>query len=1139
MTVKRSERKAAEAYLELLRAIHISVMEMGIPMAHQRSVGNTVTSDPGEWAEGLDTDLPKTSEIGTVPFEHPVESDLFIKQADVLANQWGLSSYNSIVDNLKTLGVSTRELMYAWDIQPQVIPATRGGSSSGRAGFNPNVGLQNETVYPKQFYTQNPFSEKPGIFEAGYTHGVYRPSNVLTGRQGTFVGPNTEEVLASGGDPRRPGVKLRPDDEWMNATEDERKWMQAEQNTLLNRFTSSNQEFKIDPHPAKIPHQGKFDHLIPLIPNSALEWGLELGIGIALGPAGRAAMGNAASKFVKWLNPDNYVTPKTLEAVSGLVSRRTRGGFVPQDKDASIMAFPDQMGKLEKPDPSDFASVREYEIAVQEYWQRVNPDPGVEKFTEMTPVSGGGDNIIPLNRAANREEWEEQFHALWQSILDHDAYILGKRSTPGSMGPREWRDVLDELAGSELLDDALYKQYEEIIGQIDEAIRNADHWIIDDPWTDPELLAEASTLFKQEHKAGAVKGGMNYNPTNQELADGGYMKLAIENQQKRLASSDVTIAELEMMLDKDSPSSGLAYLSAYLDDPYVVELELRKHLHSWLRNKRIEADDHPIFRKDGSRRTSEERRQKIQELEEQIRIERIKNTPENPDFRPDGTERTPEERDRIRRKNAAKKLEIEVNPLLEWNDELEQQIIKFAENLGLEVDDAMIVYERLVAGEMPTTPFEQVKAATDTDMLEKILRQGFDEDWINANVPIHNPLSGEPDLQALLNFDPLARFLELVESGVTRNTLDQADVFHTYFQGLVDDIGEIAMNQGVSIDEILDDPRFWDLEEVQILVGEGDELIEGFGDNVGEYFRKLTNTFVVDPEQSLAGMFDDEIWDEILGWNIIDEDGWSPSQVADVDLAPLEAPLDPEVQKEAMAKFLQERKYHLDDSPTKTTDSGPFNTGSGSGPGKGELFDQDADYIDDTVRKFYGWMLASAGGGALLGWLDSNPQHVSKLIDLASSLGSMIGLGSKGTGHQSIDSLNPGIANQVFGMNSALAGSTIIAGAEDPSIFDGMTGELRRVGQNPEKVLPKDVQIDLQNGDAVFVGYESMKDQEEAISLAPRFGVEVSADLPHIWRKPNRKTIIPPADQGWDSDRLKKFAMQQQFYPDAGLRRRT
>ena len=124
-------------------------------------------------------------------------------------------------------------------------------------------------------------------------------------------------------------------------------------------------------------------------------------------------------------------------------------------------------------------------------------------------------------------------------------------------------------------------------------------------------------------------------------------------------------------------------------------------------------------------------------------------------------------------------------------------------------------------------------------------------------------------------------------------------------------------------------------------------------------------------------------------------------------------------------------------------------------------------------------------------------------------------------------------------MNSALAGANIIAGAEDPSIFDGISGELRQIGENPEKILPKDVQMDLRNGDAVFVGYDSIKDQEEAISLAPRFGVEVSADLPHIWRKPNRKTIIPPADQGWDSDRLKKFAMQQQFYPDAGLRRRT
>ena len=35
MTVKYSDRKIASAYLELLRAVHVGISEMGVPMAHQ------------------------------------------------------------------------------------------------------------------------------------------------------------------------------------------------------------------------------------------------------------------------------------------------------------------------------------------------------------------------------------------------------------------------------------------------------------------------------------------------------------------------------------------------------------------------------------------------------------------------------------------------------------------------------------------------------------------------------------------------------------------------------------------------------------------------------------------------------------------------------------------------------------------------------------------------------------------------------------------------------------------------------------------------------------------------------------------------------------------------------------------------
>ena len=50
--------------------------------------------------------------------------------------------------------------------------------------------------------------------------------------------------------------------------------------------------------------------------------------------------------------------------------------------------------------------------------------------------------------------------------------------------------------------------------------------------------------------------------------------------------------------------------------------------------------------------------------------------------------------------------------------------------------------------------------------------------------------------------------------------------------------------------------------------------------------------------------------------------------------------------------------------------------------------------------------------------------------------------------------------------------------------------------------------------------------------MGKKYGVEVSADLPHVWRKPNRHTIRPSANEKWDTDRLKKYAMQRMIFPD-------
>ncbi len=900
MTVKYSDRDVASAYLELLRAVHVGVSEMGVPMAHQRKIGrSTATTDPGSFPEGINTRLSKSE------LNFPVESDLFVKQADVILNDLGLT-YDGVIDVLTTLGVSSYDIMYAWDVD----------------GHN--------------FYHKNPF-DRTGMFQSGAMSGAHRPSNILMGRMGSFRGPNTEEVLAAGGDPRQPGVKLTPMD------------------NPLEGATVSLMDLNMAADTSKVPmpHEGKFDHLLPLVPNSAIEWGLELGIGAMLGPAGRQAMGKAITSFTRWLNPSKRLKRNQLTLLpDGSISRSTPRVAGPDQgpNPISTIRRPDDSATrtrevIEKPDPSDFASVREYEIAVQEYWQRVNPDPGVREFIKLIDEGKGLTDPIPLNRKLNREQWDNELMELEHQINEYENYIAGKTAEHGGMTPKQIREVLDELSQSDLLDDAFYSQNAERVQSLWD---RAAPMIDDDPWRDPNTLAEALSLFKQEYKGDPIKGGMGYEfpdkISKEDLLP--FMRQAIANRERKALteSPEWGIKQMEEMLEKDSPDAGI---QKFLD-------------------------------------------------------------------------------------------EINSPPPDEWDEGITGFVKRVGDEMGIPAYDG---WDSFMAN------------AADADY-QKIKDLGFGEDWLRMNV--HND-------------DQLAQFFELIDMDVNVEQLDQMIADYTA--------------------QLSKDPYF----------GDGltdEEIIDGL-----DLSRQPFNQ-------------DDEILPDSLS---LYDTGDSPQE------------------REALEKFLRARKYHEDPKikPTATPDL-PL-----GGPGKGKLFDQDSIYVQENTRKLYGWLLAGAGGAAVTTWLATNPDHASKLIDFASKLGDVIGRGARGTGHQSIDSLNPGIANQIFGMNSALAGSTIISGAEDPSLYKNAVGDLRKQGINPQTVIPKDVQTQLENGDAVFVGYETMKDQEEAIRLAPQFGVEVSSDLPHIWRKPNRNTIRPSNGEEWDPDRLKKFAMQQMFYPDAGLRRRT
>ena len=175
---------------------------------------------------------------------------------------------------------------------------------------------------------------------------------------------------------------------------------------------------------------------------------------------------------------------------------------------------------------------------------------------------------------------------------------------------------------------------------------------------------------------------------------------------------------------------------------------------------------------------------------------------------------------------------------------------------------------------------------------------------------------------------------------------------------------------------------------------------------------------------------------------------------------------------------------------------------------------------------------------ATAGYLDHSGKGIESVIDGTDVMINVLAKVGDAVVSQAMEGakylkLNPGIGNQIFGMNAALSGANIITTPNDADMLDGIQGSLRRGGHNPEDIMPMDVIQDIKNGDAVVVGYETDADVDKAIDMGRKMGVYVDADLPHIWRKPKAKFALPPKGESATVDHLKKLAMMQMYYPES------
>ena len=914
-----------EWYLELLKATHTAVAEMGEPMTHQRSLGSTVTSDPGVFAGGMMGELDKHT------FQHPVESNEFRVKANQVLNFLDIT-YDGVLQMLEQLGVSEEEIMYAWDLD-------------------------------NQFYNEgDPWT--------------YRAENIWTDRQGTFVGPNTQEVVAAGGDPRQPGVKLRPSDKY----EAEADW----------RRGMGVSPYRQDVAGVPMPHEGIFQRqgLSALMANSATEWAIELGIGALVGPIGQHAFGKAFQKLSNGfkrgddLGLEEGVKLADVHSLSNRIKMQAHpSGVVNLDPSSSAFRkFHDDFVRYHGREPSINEAVG--------WAQRMNEPPptGPNRFSpepdeDLSPTIGDPEPVPSDRMYPSYEEYEQ-------------AWIEWAQRNPPE--------------GPKFSDD--YRFPEDRKGADPDRVRQ---WEWEDEYFENMELTEDGYIIPRGHILATPEtgpGSIKFDPTDTDA-----FEVIVDSTDEGFFGYASRPGDIPTRLSREfQESKTINDMIRYRDSDTMV---LNPKAHIELMERRVGFDPSQ------------------------------------------------------RRWSATG--EILDDPNLQSNAWGEIEALGYESELFIHnVKNSLLTARR----------------SSDPERFFDVLNEAR----VNSGLPPHSKLpspSGTSYLdQPLEDWEKM--FLATYEHELAHLRIKQT--------------GGVVQKERQAQQYMLQQLGYDGATGIKAPPGGYDELAwSEFQPKIKAKKQKDFSEGLPDPVATMAG-------------GVKKQTGKLPELPDIVFLNESSSFTNKSKAYQEYAQYIEmmENKNKIRDRLVGTLFYPLGTIAGGVGLGYGSVKAIEGAGLDDDIRRHVDTISNIAG------------KVVDKLVETQTGIGNGV-----------IDFLSPGFANQVFGMDRSLRGASLLAAANDADALDGVQGSLRSQGYNPQEILPLDVQKEIKNGDAVLVGYETEKDRNEAVSMASNFGVEVSADLPHVWRKPNRKTGRPNMGE-WNRDYLKRFAMQQQFYPDPGMRKR-
>ena len=160
-------------------------------------------------------------------------------------------------------------------------------------------------------------------------------------------------------------------------------------------------------------------------------------------------------------------------------------------------------------------------------------------------------------------------------------------------------------------------------------------------------------------------------------------------------------------------------------------------------------------------------------------------------------------------------------------------------------------------------------------------------------------------------------------------------------------------------------------------------------------------------------------------------------------------------------------------------------------------------------------------------WIRDYPEHLEWMAKATAVTMGALERAGRSTNNEVLDGLGDGFREQAHQLNTQLGeGAVPLVGGGDPELLKGVSRDLSQNGHNGHEIFSNDMRREIENGDAMIVGYRSDADYQNALAAAGRYGVVIDGNY---WRRPSDNSLKPREGEEWTREHLQKMATSGYF----------